>query len=53
MPTLTRLVLIVTFLALIVYGGMWALVAFVRPTMVELSVEIPQSSIVLKPWPYE
>jgi len=53
MPTLTRLILIAAVIVALLYGGMWGLVMFVRPTIVELSVEIPPNSIDLKPWPYE
>jgi len=53
MPTLTRLILIAFVIALLLYGSMWGLVLLVRPVTVELSVDIPQSEITLKPWPYE
>ncbi|PZN58809.1 MAG: histidine kinase [Proteobacteria bacterium] len=42
MPTLFRFVVTLAILAGIVYGVMFALVMFVEPRQVELSVKIPQ-----------
>jgi len=53
MPTLTRLLFIAVMISLLLYGGMQGLVLWVRPVTVELSVEIPQNEIDLKPWPYQ
>jgi len=53
MPTLTRLLFIAVILGLILYGSMWGLVLWVKPVTVELTVEIPQAEIELKPWPYQ
>jgi len=51
MPTFTRLIFIAALLICLIYGIMWGLVVYVRPTTVELSVEIPQAEIKLRPWP--
>jgi len=52
MPTLTRLIFIILLVGLLIYAVMWGLVLFVRPVTTQLSVEIEQSEIELKPWPY-
>gem|GEM_PF-6846677 len=52
MPTLTRLIFIILLVGLLIYAVMWGLVLFVRPVTIQLSVEIEQSEIELKPWPY-
>ena len=41
MPTLIRLVITLLFLAGLAYGGMIALVAFVKPAPKEVTVRIP------------
>lgn len=41
MPTLFRFVMTIAVLAGIVYGAMFALVMFVEPKQVELSVKVP------------
>jgi len=41
MPTLIRLIIVLLFLAALVYGGMVALVAYVQPTPEEVTVRIP------------
>jgi hypothetical protein len=41
MPTLIRLIVILLFLAGLVYAGMFALVTFVEPTPKEVTVRIP------------
>lgn len=41
MPSLIRLVIILLFLAGLVYAGMFALVTFVEPTPKEVSQRIP------------
>jgi len=53
MPTLTRLILIALLVSVLIYGAMWGIVLLVHPVTVELSVEIPQSEVTLKPWPYD
>lgn len=45
MPTLTRLLVFVAFVAAIVYGAMFALAGFVRPTTHEITVDIPASKL--------
>jgi hypothetical protein len=41
MPTLTRLLLVLALLAAAVFSAMWALVAFVRPETVPITVSVP------------
>ena len=41
MPTLIRLIIILGFLAGLVYAGMFALVAFVEPTQEPVTIRIP------------
>ena len=41
MPTLFRFVMTIAELAGIIYGAMFALVMFVEPKQVELSVKVP------------
>ncbi len=41
MPTLIRLIIMLLFLAGLVYAGMIALIAFVEPTPKEVTIRIP------------
>ncbi|MEN5277872.1 hypothetical protein ABE527_13065 [Brucella sp. TWI432] len=45
MPTLTRILLLLAVLAAIVYGAMFSLANFVKPTTHEITVEIPSSKL--------
>lgn len=45
MPTLIRLIIILLFLAGLVYGGMIALVAYVQPNPKETTIRIPQRDL--------
>jgi hypothetical protein len=45
MPTLIRLIIMLLFLAGLVYAGMFALVAFVEPTQKEQTIRIPQRDL--------
>lgn len=49
MPTLTRLLLSLAVIALLVYGGMAALAAFVHPTTSEMTIRIPSEKLEPKP----
>jgi hypothetical protein len=49
MPTLTRLLLSLAVIALLIYGGMLALVAFVRPATTEMTIRIPAEKLAPKP----
>jgi hypothetical protein len=49
MPTLIRLIIVLLFLAGLVYGGMVALVAFVEPTQKEVRVRIPTRDLLNEP----
>lgn len=51
MPTLFRFVVTLAVLAGIVYGTMFALVMFVNPKQVELSVRIPPEKLAPNPSP--
>ena len=41
MPTLTRLLVVLALLAGAVFAVMWALVTFVRPEIVPVTVDVP------------
>ncbi len=41
MPTLTRLLIVLALLAGAVFSVMWALVAFVRPDTVPITLQVP------------
>jgi len=45
MPTLIRLIIILLFLAGLVYAGMVALIAYVEPTPREVTIRIPTSDL--------
>ena len=45
MPTLIRLIITLSFLAGLVYAGMFALVAFVEPTPKEVTIRIPAKDL--------
>ncbi len=45
MPTLIRLIIILLFLAGLVYAGMFALVAYVEPTPKQQTIRIPQRDL--------
>jgi hypothetical protein len=45
MPTLTRLLLSLAVMALLVYGGMLALVFFVQPATSEMTIRIPSEKL--------
>lgn len=45
MPTLIRLIIILLFLAGLVYGGMIALVTYVQPNPKETTIRIPQRDL--------
>jgi hypothetical protein len=45
MPTLIRLIIMLLFLAGLVYAGMFALVAFVEPTPKEVTIRIPSRDL--------
>ncbi|WP_245419787.1 histidine kinase [Phyllobacterium salinisoli] len=45
MPTLTRLVLCLAAIAMLVYGGMLALVTFVHPVPGEMTIRIPPEKL--------
>ncbi|MBB2972503.1 hypothetical protein [Mesorhizobium sp. RMAD-H1] len=49
MPTLTRLLLALAAMALLVYGGMVALVTFVHPVPSEMTIRIPPEKLAPKP----
>ncbi|PRD44512.1 histidine kinase [Phyllobacterium phragmitis] len=49
MPTLTRLILSLAAIALLVYGGMVALVTFVHPVPGETTIRIPPEKLNPKP----
>ncbi|WP_244490984.1 hypothetical protein [Paramesorhizobium deserti] len=49
MPTLTRLLLALAAMALLVYGGMVALVTFVQPVPGEMTIRIPPEKLAPKP----
>ncbi|EJF91010.1 hypothetical protein [Bartonella tamiae] len=51
MPTLTRLLCIISLFLGLVYGCMVALVAFVKPTQTIISIEIPLSQLNLRDRP--
>ncbi|GGA90738.1 hypothetical protein GCM10011491_18360 [Brucella endophytica] len=48
MPTLTRLLLSLALVALLIYGGMLALVTFVEPATGEMSIRIPPEKLAPK-----
>ncbi len=41
MPTLTRLLIVLALLAGAVFAVMWALVTFVRPEIVPVTIDVP------------
>ncbi|WP_108462861.1 hypothetical protein [Devosia naphthalenivorans] len=45
MPTLIRLVIMLLFLAGLVYAGMFALVTFVKPEPKEVTIRIPSRDL--------
>lgn len=45
MPSLIRLIIVLLFLAGIVYAGMIALIAFVEPTPKEVTIRIPAAEL--------
>jgi hypothetical protein len=49
MPSLIRLLTVVAILCAVVYGGLYSLAHFVRPTPREMSVYIPPSKFVKEP----
>ena len=49
MPTLIRLVIVLLFLAGLVYGGMVVLVSTVEPTQKEMRVRIPTRDLLAEP----
>jgi len=52
MPTLTRLILIMLLLALAFFGIMLGLVLWVKPTISQLTVDVPAETVRLRPWPF-
>ena len=49
MPTLFRFILTLSLLAALVYGVMLALVTFVKPNTVDISVEVPLDQLAKEP----
>ncbi|MDR6432852.1 recombinase [Brucella pseudogrignonensis] len=45
MPTLTRILLLLAVIAAIIYGAMFSLASFVKPTTHEITTEIPSSKL--------
>ncbi|MCL7998619.1 recombinase [Brucella sp. 21LCYQ03] len=45
MPTLTRILLLLAVIAAIIYGAMFSLASFVKPTTHEITIEIPSSKL--------
>lgn len=45
MPTLTRILLLLAMIAAIIYGAMFSLASFVKPTTHEITIEIPSSKL--------
>lgn len=45
MPTLTRLIVFLAAIAAVIYGAMFALATFVKPTPTDMVVEIPSSKL--------
>ncbi|MFS2325528.1 MULTISPECIES: recombinase [Brucella] len=45
MPTLTRILLLLAVIAAIIYGAMFSLATFVKPTTHEITIEIPSSKL--------
>lgn len=49
MPTLTRLIVILAFIAACIYGAMLALVTWVSPVTSEITIRIPAHKMVQQP----
>ncbi|MFC4626475.1 hypothetical protein ACFO1V_14900 [Daeguia caeni] len=45
MPTLTRLIVFLAAIGAVIYGAMFALATFVKPTPADMVVEIPASRL--------